>query len=253
MSWDASFSRANFFFAHPTTTDARSSSDEANEDHPGKPRATDCHRRSPDELRSVALAFTAEKLNLRRGSGCDGDGGTSGASNTAGAQSTLAPNTSDWSSSSFSSSASNRKGLGASLSSALVDQAVQSATHTIVTDAIETLLHDEYHTKETYLKHSRELSRSSLPGVVPISKQLFEQQKQQQQILPQLLPQLPHEILPPTTTTSTTTTTTQMMSLAHTRAEEEAASAIVAAAIAAEQRAHAAAASALAFLAPGSK
>ena len=55
----------------------------------------------------------------------------------------------------------------------LVARAVESATHTIVTDAIETLLRDESHTKETYLKHEKELSRSSLPGVVPISTQLF--------------------------------------------------------------------------------
>ena len=55
----------------------------------------------------------------------------------------------------------------------LVQRAVESATHTIVTDAIETLLRDEGHTKETYLKHEKELSRSSLPGVVPLSTQLF--------------------------------------------------------------------------------
>jgi len=59
-------------------------------------------------------------------------------------------------------------------SALLVDQAVKSATHTIVTDAIETLLQDELHTIVTYVKHEKELSRSSLPGVVPMSKQLFE-------------------------------------------------------------------------------
>lgn len=58
-------------------------------------------------------------------------------------------------------------------STPLIERAVENATHTIVTDAIETLLRDEGHTRETYLKHERELSRSSLPGVVPISKQLF--------------------------------------------------------------------------------
>jgi len=63
----------------------------------------------------------------------------------------------------------------------LVDQAVKSATHTIVTDAIETLLHDEMHTIVTYVKHEKELSRSSLPGVVPMSKQLFEPSLHQQQ------------------------------------------------------------------------
>jgi hypothetical protein len=50
---------------------------------------------------------------------------------------------------------------------------VDNATHNIVTDAIETLLFDESHTRATYLKHEKELSTSSLPGVVPISKQLF--------------------------------------------------------------------------------
>jgi hypothetical protein len=55
----------------------------------------------------------------------------------------------------------------------LIQRAVESATHTIVTDAIETLLRDESHTKETYLKHEKELSRSSLPGVIPLSTQLF--------------------------------------------------------------------------------
>lgn len=55
----------------------------------------------------------------------------------------------------------------------LVDGAVEKATHTIVTDAIETLLFDEGHTRETYRKHEKELSKSSLPGVIPISQQLF--------------------------------------------------------------------------------
>jgi len=61
---------------------------------------------------------------------------------------------------------------------ALVDEAVKSATQTVVTDAIETLLRDESHTVETYLKHEKDLSKSSLPGVVPISKQLFSLSQQ---------------------------------------------------------------------------
>jgi hypothetical protein len=56
----------------------------------------------------------------------------------------------------------------------LVDEAVKKATQTIMTDAIETLLQDELHSIITYVKHERELSRSCLPGVVPLSKQLFE-------------------------------------------------------------------------------
>jgi len=55
----------------------------------------------------------------------------------------------------------------------LEQQAVQGATRTIVTDAIESLLRDEDHTRETFHKHERALSQSSLPGLVPISKQLF--------------------------------------------------------------------------------
>jgi hypothetical protein len=55
----------------------------------------------------------------------------------------------------------------------LVETAVSSATHEIVTDAIESLLRDEGHSKETFLKHEKELSRSSIPGVVPVCKQLF--------------------------------------------------------------------------------
>ena len=88
-----------------------------------------------DEIRSVALALTTEKLNLHH---------------------EPAPATTD------------------APFVTLVDQAVKSATHTIVTDAIETLLNDEVHTKETYQKHEKELSKSSLPGVVPISKVLFD-------------------------------------------------------------------------------
>lgn len=78
-----------------------------------------------DELRSVALSITTEKLSLKQAD------------------------------------------------NALIDRAVESCTQTIVTDAIETLLRDESHTKSTYLKHEKELSISSLPGVIPISKQLF--------------------------------------------------------------------------------
>ena len=60
---------------------------------------------------------------------------------------------------------------------ALVETAVSSATHNIVTDAIETLLRDKGHSKETFLKHEKELSRSSLPGVVPVCKQIFSPDK----------------------------------------------------------------------------
>ncbi|CAB9503440.1 expressed unknown protein [Seminavis robusta] len=85
-----------------------------------------------DNVRSLALAITTDKLNLKAGVEDEVEASTP-----------------------------------------LVERAVENATHTIVTDAIETLLRDESHTRETFLKHERELSRSSLPGVVPISKQLF--------------------------------------------------------------------------------
>jgi len=88
-----------------------------------------------DEIRSVALAITTEQLQIKH-------------------DVKEVPETS-------------------SSHADLVDTAVESATHTIVTDAIETLLRDEPHTKETYLKHEKELSTSCLPGVVPISKHLF--------------------------------------------------------------------------------
>lgn len=96
-------------------------------------------RRSSLEIRSKALAVTAAQLSL--------DDGQSSETGTSKAQ------------------------RRASLS--LVDGGVDKATHNIVTDAIESLLFDEGHTRETYLKHEKELSTSSLPGVVPISKQLF--------------------------------------------------------------------------------
>lgn len=86
-----------------------------------------------DELRSLALSITAEKLHLKHDTCLDDK---------------------------------SERGK-------LVERAVESATHTIVTDAIESLLRDEGHTKKTYLKHEEELSKSSLPGVIPISKQLF--------------------------------------------------------------------------------
>lgn len=55
----------------------------------------------------------------------------------------------------------------------LVDKAVENATRAIFTDAVESLLRDEHHSRETYLRHEKELGTSALPGVIPISKQLF--------------------------------------------------------------------------------
>lgn len=97
-------------------------------------------RRSSGDFRSHALAITTEKLNIQ----CSEDDADN--SNTDDDQTHSVP---------------------------LIDGGVERATHTIVADAIETLLRDEGHTRETYRKHEKELSISSLPGVVPISKQLF--------------------------------------------------------------------------------
>ncbi len=96
-------------------------------------------RRSSLEIRSMALAVTAAQLSLD-------DGQSSGHRTT---------------------KAERRASLP------LVDGGVDKATHNIVADAIETLLFDESHTRQMYLKHEKELSTSTIPGVVPISKQLF--------------------------------------------------------------------------------
>jgi len=60
----------------------------------------------------------------------------------------------------------------------LVDGGVKTATQNIVTDAIEALLFDESHSRDTFMRHEMELSVSSLPGVVPISKQLFSEKNE---------------------------------------------------------------------------
>ena len=100
-------------------------------------------RRSSSKIRNYAMAVASVELDIQSG---DSDDGTE----------------------LVKTSSSEGKAAAS-----LVEGGVERATHTIVTDAIETLLFDEGHTRETYLKHERELSKSSLPGVVPISKQLF--------------------------------------------------------------------------------
>jgi len=116
-------------------------------------------RRSSMELRGVAQAITSSKLKLYNGeiaAGDEDENRTDGTYNL-----------------SHSGGGRQRPEERRSSTASLVDGGVEAATHTIVTDAIETLLFDERHTRETYLKHEKELSISSLPGVVPISKQLF--------------------------------------------------------------------------------
>jgi HSF-type DNA-binding len=57
--------------------------------------------------------------------------------------------------------------------SSLIETAVTSCTYEIVTSAIECLLRDKTHSQVIYQKHEEELSRSSLPGLVPVCKHLF--------------------------------------------------------------------------------
>jgi hypothetical protein len=108
-------------------------------------------RTTTDDLRSIALSITTEKLRIRSCESPAADG----------------PNPSRPRPPRTGSSNPDFEGTD------LVDRAVESATHAVVTDAIETLLVDEDHTKQTYLKHEQALSVSTLRGVVPISKQLF--------------------------------------------------------------------------------
>jgi len=108
-------------------------------------------RRSSTEIRSYALAMTTAELDM---------------------QSTGGDDCSDDHSRPFLTGAKEAKA-----SPSLIEGGVERATQTIVTDAIETLLFDEGHTRETYKKHEKELSQSSLPGVVPISKQLFSRKE----------------------------------------------------------------------------
>ncbi|KAL3936324.1 MAG: hypothetical protein SGBAC_008339 [Bacillariaceae sp.] len=108
--------------------------------------ASVARRRSSTEVRSYALAVATAELDI---------------------QSTGGDDSSDHARS-FSRGAKDGK-----TSASLIEGGVERATQTIVTDAIETLLFDEGHTRETYKKHEKELSQSSFPGVVPISKQLF--------------------------------------------------------------------------------
>jgi hypothetical protein len=60
----------------------------------------------------------------------------------------------------------------------LVDQAVAGVTHTIVTDALVTLLREEDHTRATYQKHHHDLSKACVAGIVPLCTQLFATSEQ---------------------------------------------------------------------------
>jgi len=106
-------------------------------------------RRASMESRSIALAITTEKLNLE-------------STDTVSRRQSLQQQQQQ------QQPATNALHL-----KPLVDDGVERATRNIVGDAIESLLWDENHTRETFLKHEKALSTSTLPGVVPISKQLF--------------------------------------------------------------------------------
>jgi HSF-type DNA-binding len=98
---------------------------------------------SNDHARSMALSITSEHLKLTTHKRKPGK------TNSSPVTSSTAPTTT------------------------LAETAVTSCTHDIVTDAIESLLRDARHSKEMYLKHEKELSKSSLPGVVPVCKHIF--------------------------------------------------------------------------------
>jgi HSF-type DNA-binding len=72
-----------------------------------------------------------------------------------------------------SSIAAEKMKLSHNDDSSLVESAVTSCTYEIVTSAIECLLRDKSHSQVIYQKHEEELSRSSLPGLVPVCKHLF--------------------------------------------------------------------------------
>ena len=124
-------------------------------------------RRSSLELRGVAQAITTSKLQLNSSIEYvnESDDDNRGSSGPCGANVTV-----------YLGDETDRMRLKQerrSSTTSLVDGGVETATQNIVTDAIEALLFDEGHTRETYSRHEKELSISSLPGVVPISKQLF--------------------------------------------------------------------------------
>jgi len=132
-------------------------------------------RRSSLELRGVAQAITASKLQLNNSMEVTQDDNCyrQDSSMICDIDSTVCPrNGSD-----HTLPQLERR---QSTASSLVDGGVETATQNIVTDAIEALLFDEGHTRETYHRHEKELSVSSLPGVVPISKQLFSSGENQQ-------------------------------------------------------------------------
>lgn len=126
-------------------------------DQPGQLR-----RRSSLELRGVAQAITTSKLHLNNSIECvnDSDDDNRDCANGT-VHSRIGPG------------GTRHKQERRLSTTSLVDGGVETATQNIVTDAIEALLFDEGHTRETYSRHEKELSISSLPGVVPISKQLF--------------------------------------------------------------------------------
>jgi hypothetical protein len=126
-------------------------------------------RRSSLELRSVAQAITASKLQLLQGCGelvKDSD---------------IGYNNNDYPDDNSSApyhhcaDQQQQERRQSTTSTNLVDGGVETATQNIVTDAIEALLFDESHTRDTFMRHEKELSVSSLPGVVPISMQLFSE------------------------------------------------------------------------------
>jgi hypothetical protein len=132
--------------------------------------AQQLRRRSSLELRGVAQAITASKLQLLHGCGelvKELDHGY----NNDSPDDSSAPHHRHH----HHRSDQQQEKRQSTTSTNLVDGGVETATQNIVTDAIEALLFDESHTRDTFMRYEKELSVSSLPGVVPISMQLFSE------------------------------------------------------------------------------
>merc|ERR1740130_790807 len=141
----------------------------SNENYRDQKAQQQLRRRSSLELRSVAQAITASKLQLLHG--CGGElvkDSDIGYNNDYPGDNSSAPYH-------HCAADQQQERRQSTTSTNLVNGGVETATQNIVTDAIEALLFDESHTRDTFMRHEKELSVSSLPGVVPISMQLFSE------------------------------------------------------------------------------
>lgn len=163
---------------HSTKKDSRNKNSKENDDTPSE--ATKRQLSPAHSQRDISLTKSSQKLRL------DNSDGEKEGNTTAVLSSNSTMNLSEEHARRRQSN--ERRDLALSLTSErlnlhddsqkdqaipLMEQAVESATHSIVADAIESLLRDEDHSRETYRKHEQALTKSALPGVEPITKQLF--------------------------------------------------------------------------------